>query len=92
MNKKEFIDCLAKAGNFNNEVAGGVYKVFVETLKAALLLKNEKVAIPELGKFEIKKRKPRNCINPNTKEIILVPEKTVIVFKAAKEIVSELNK
>jgi DNA-binding protein HU-beta len=91
MNKKDFIEHLVKAGDFKLEVAEGVYKVFVETLKSAFLTEQDKVAIPEIGKFEIKIRKARNGINPNTGEKISIPEKKTITFKPSKEFLVNLN-
>lgn len=92
MNKKEFILNLEKYGDFKNEVASGVYKVFVEALKSSLLSVDDKLHLPEIGKFEVKKRKQRNGVNPKTGESIVIPEKITIKFTPSKEILDSLNK
>lgn len=91
MNKKEFIESLAKAGDFKQEVAEGVYTVFIETLKISLLSCDDKVTLPELGKFEVKLRKARDGVNPNTGEKIRISEKKTVSFKLAKKLSEELN-
>ncbi|PIR10250.1 MAG: DNA-binding protein [Gammaproteobacteria bacterium CG11_big_fil_rev_8_21_14_0_20_46_22] len=92
MNKKEFIENLEKAGGFKQEVAEGVYKVFVETLMVSLLNGGDKTLLPEMGKFEVKTRKARSGINPNTGEKLQIPEKKILTFKASKQFLAELNK
>ena len=91
MNKKDFIENLAKAGGFEKEVAAGVYKVFIETLRLSLLRSGDKVLLPELGKFEVKTRKARKGINPNTGEEMLIPEKKMLTLKTSKQLLVELN-
>ena len=54
MDKKEFIENMAVAGGFSYEVAEGVYKIFIETLRMSLLAGERKIFLPELGKFERK--------------------------------------
>lgn len=91
MNKKDFIKNLVKAGDFKQEVADGVYKVFVETLKISVLQSSDKVLLPELGKFEVKLRKARSGVNPNTGEKIEIPEKKTVTFKPSKQLLDDLN-
>lgn len=92
MNKKEFVQHLEKYGAFKEDVASGVYKVFIETLKSSLLSVNDKLILPEIGKFEVTKRKQRNGVNPRTGEVIVIPEKITIKFVPSKEILDSLNK
>ena len=80
-----------KAGNFKQEVAYGVYKVFVETLKISLHQSGDKVLLPELGKFEVKLRKARSGIHPNTGEKIEIPEKKIVKFKPSKQLLDDFN-
>lgn len=91
MNKNDFIGNLVKAGDFKQEVAIGVYKVFVETLKISLLQSGGKVSLPELGRFEVTLRKARFGVNPNTGKKIEIPEKKTVKYKPAKQLLDELN-
>ena len=91
MNKKSFIKNLKDAGDFEEEIANGVYKVFVETLKSSILEGEGKILLPELGKFEIKLRKARQGINPNTGEKIEIPEKKILKFQASKLLLEHIN-
>lgn len=48
------------------------------------LKEGNKVDLSGFGKFEVKARKPRNGINPKTKETIKIPASKSVGFKAAK--------
>lgn len=91
MGKKEFIEKLAVAGDFKEEVAKGVYTVFVKTFQTVLSSENV-VSIPELGKFEVFHKPPRIARNPRTGESVSVPEKLVVKYKASKPLNDFINK
>jgi nucleoid DNA-binding protein len=43
------------------------------------------------GIFKVKKRKPRQALNPGTGEKVWVREKLVVTFKAGKEVLNRLH-
>ena len=49
------------------------------------LVKDGQIELRNFGVFKVKKRKPRKGRNPRTGEKVLVPERTVVTFKAGQE-------
>lgn len=60
-----------------------VVKAAADIIKEAVA-SGEKVILRGFGTFQMKTRAARVARNPKTGESINVPEKTVLVFKAAK--------
>ena len=56
------------------------------------IIKHKKVKISKFGTFILRKKKQRIGRNPKTKEIKLIEERNVILFKASKELKSYINK
>ena len=57
-----------------------VFESMIETL-----VKDGRIELRNFGVFKVKKRKPRQGRNPRTGEKVLVPERTVVTFKAGEE-------
>jgi len=83
MNKKQFIDQLAKKTGLSKKQAG-------QTLESALALivsttkKKQKITFTGFGTFEARKQKATKRINPRTGESLTVPAKYVPKFRAGK--------
>ena len=89
MNKNQFIAAVASKASCENEVAAACYEAMVETIMETV--KNgDKVALPDLGNFEVKVRAARVGVNPATGEKINIPESKVLNFKPAKKVKEEL--
>ncbi len=56
------------------------------------IIKYKKVKIAKFGTFILRKKNQRVGRNPKTKEIKLIQERNVILFKASKELKSYINK
>ena len=56
------------------------------------IIKHKQVKIAKFGTFILRKKKQRIGRNPKTKEIKLIEERNVILFKASKELKSYINK
>ena len=56
------------------------------------IIKYKKVKIAKFGTFILRKKKQRVGRNPKTKEIKLIEERNVILFRASKELKSYINK
>ncbi len=56
------------------------------------IIKYKKVKIAKFGTFTLRKKNQRVGRNPKTKEIKLIQERKVILFKASKELKSYINK
>lgn len=87
MNRLEIIKAVAKVLGARTEAVKAVKTTF-ETMAEAL--KNgEKVVISNFGTFRVKSRQPRQGRNPKTGEIVSVPPKRGIRFKASKNVLGE---
>jgi len=62
------------------EVIQRVFDGITETL-----VKDGQIELRNFGVFKVKKRKPRKGRNPRTGEKVLVPERTVVTFRAGGE-------
>ena len=61
-----------------------VQKVF-ETIMSTLV-EEGRVELRNFGVFEVKRRAPRKARNPRTGEKVFVPEKSVVTFKAGRNV------
>ena len=56
------------------------------------IVKHKKVKIAKFGTFILRKKNQRIGRNPKTKEIKVINERNVILFKASKELKNYINK
>lgn len=91
MNKAELINSIAQKSKLtkkdSEEALNAILRSIEETLK-----KGEKISLVGFGSFEVKKRKARKGMNPQTKEEIKIPAKKVPVFRAGKGLKEIVNK
>ena len=55
------------------------------------IVKKNKVKIAKFGTFQLRKKKERIGRNPKTKEIKIIKERNVILFKASKDLKKYIN-
>lgn len=91
MNKAELITSVAEKSGLTKKDAEAALKSLIEAVGEALQ-KGEKVQLVGFGTFETKSRKARVGRNPRTKEEITIPEATIPVFKAGKELKDKVSK
>lgn len=92
LGKKDFVDEMAKRCEIAKVDATEMYEDVFGVLHD-LLCEGNDVAIPDIGKFEIKERGERAGRNPATGESIVIPAKKTPAFKASKnlkEVVGQL--
>jgi DNA-binding protein HU-beta len=95
MRKSEFIDKVARKAEMSRESAARAVEAIFDTAGGALaeaIRASGAVSLPGFGKFRTKKRAARRGRNPQTGELIDIPERMVIQFTAGKglqEILSE---
>ena len=82
MTKSQVVAALAEAADVTKKQASAMMDKLVE-----LAYQNAKVGftLPGLGKLVVVKRKARMGINPQTKEPIKIPARTVLKFRIAKQ-------
>ena len=85
MNKKELITAIAEKMNASKKDAGDFIDSFVEVVSSSLE-KKEDVKLVGFGTFSVSERKARKGVNPQTKEPIEIPARTVPKFKPGNEL------
>lgn len=85
MNKADLIDIVAKKAELTKKDAGIALDAMVESISASLA-KGEKVTLVGFGTFDVRDRKARTGVNPQTKDKIKIPASKAPVFKAGKDL------
>jgi len=90
MNKNDLINEIAKSAGITKKEAEAALNAMLENITKAL--KNEEsTTLVGFGSFSVSKRAAREGVNPQTKEKIKIPAKSVAKFKAGKTLNSVLN-
>ena len=90
MNKAQFIDAVAAAGNLSKKDATVAVNAVTDAIVAAL--KNgEKVQLVGFGTFEVKERAARDGRNPKTGETIKIAASKCPAFSAGKGLKDSVN-
>ena len=89
MNKTDLVNAIAVEAKLTKAQAKEALEA---TLKAigAELAKGDKVALIGFGTFSVKENPAHTGRNPRTKEVIEIPAKKVIKFKAGAELAAAL--
>ncbi|UCG94813.1 MAG: HU family DNA-binding protein [Candidatus Aerophobus sp.] len=83
MNKAELVEEVAGKAGLTKKEAGDV----VDAIRSAItdtLAMNERVTLVGFGTFQVRERKARRGVNPQTREAINIPAKKVAKFTAGK--------
>lgn len=91
MNKSELIDAIAADAGITKAAARKALDSFTANVTKALA-KGDRVALVGFGTFSTSDRKARDGHNPQTKEKIRIPAKTVARFKAGSDLATAVNK
>lgn len=83
MNKAELITAMAAKADLTKEQSTAALAALLSTITETLTA-GDKVAIPNLGTFEVKQHAARTGHNPRTGETVEIAAKKVPAFKAAK--------
>ncbi|MEL7020020.1 MAG: HU family DNA-binding protein [Bacteroidota bacterium] len=90
MNKGDLVSKLAERTEMSKAQATDAINVVLNTIGEALK-DGDKVALVGFGTFSTGHRAERQGRNPRTKEVITIPAKTTVKFKAGKELADSLN-
>lgn len=85
MNKTELIDALSEETTFSKKDVARVLDSFSDIVVRSLK-KGDKLQWSGFGTFSLSKRSARKGINPQTREVIDLPETFVPKFKAGKHL------
>ncbi len=81
MNNKELLLELSKRLGKSQKEVSSMLDATSEAI-VSLLKKGDTISIQGFGSFELRSKQEREIINPNSKEVIKVPAKVSVVFKA----------
>jgi DNA-binding protein HU-beta len=91
MNKKEFLKCIAKK---TDKPVSQIDAILTEIISCITntISKGDRLAIPGLGIFSMKKRMARKGRNPQTGETIKIAARKVPKFSASKTLKDAVDK
>ena len=90
MNKTDFTNKLAENMGSTKKDADTLVNTFLDTLTEGLIA-DEKVQLTGFGSFELRQRKERTGVNPQTGEEIVIPSKKAVAFKPSKNLKDTVN-
>ena len=91
LTKKDIINSIYMQIGFSKKISENLLEdLFQIILKN--IVKHKKVKIAKFGTFTLRKKRQRVGRNPKTKEIKIISERNVILFKASKEFKENINK
>ncbi|MCM1293214.1 MAG: HU family DNA-binding protein [Bacteroides sp.] len=85
MNKTELINAIAEKANLTKVQAKAALEAGINTVSEQLA-KGDKVALIGFGTFSVAEKTARKGINPRTKEVIEIPARKAVKFKAGAEL------
>jgi len=83
MNKAELVEEMAGKVGLTKKEAGNVVDAITSAITDTLAM-NERVTLVGFGTFQVRERKTRKGVNPQTRETIQIPAKKVPKFAAGK--------
>ena len=83
MTKAEFITAVAEKAGKSKKDTEAVVSAVIDTITDSLA-KGEKIQLVGFGTFEVRERKAREGINPQTKKKISIAATNVPAFKAGR--------
>ena len=91
MNKAELVEeVVGKVGltkKETNNVVDAITSAITDSLE-----RNQKVTLVGLGTFEVRRRRARTGVNPQTRERLDIPARNVVRFKAGKGLRERVGK
>lgn len=91
MTKKELADEVAKAADLKKKDAEAAVDAVLDSITKALK-KGQKVQLVGFGTFEVRKRKARTGINPQSKEKIKIAASKAPAFRPGKKLKDAITK
>lgn len=91
MNKGDLVKVIADTAGVTNVRATETLNAIIDGIKKSLK-KEDKVTLIGFGTFSTAKRAKRDGRNPSTGAKIKIPAKTLVKFKAGKELSEAVNK
>ena len=91
LTKKDLVNLVYMQLGFSKQISENLIEDFLSTI--IMNIKNEKkLKLSKFGTFSIRQKKSRIGRNPKTKEIKIISERNVILFKPSRELKEYINK
>lgn len=91
MTKTELISAVAEKAGFTKKDADAAVNAVIASITDSLA-NGEKVSIVGFGTFEVRERKEKQVINPQTKEKMTAPASKAPAFKSGQALKAAVNK
>lgn len=85
MNKTELINAVAEKAGLSKVQAKGAIDATINTIMEQLQ-QGDKVSLIGFGTFAVSEKTARKGVNPRTKEVIEIPARKSVKFKAGAEL------
>ena len=91
MTKTELVSVVAEKTGLTKKDSDAFVNAFVASVTDALVA-GDKVSIVGFGTFEVRDRKEKQVINPQTKKMMTAPASKAPAFKAGQTLKNAVNK
>jgi len=90
LTKKDLVNLIYMQIGFSKQISENLIEEFF-ALIVSNLINEKKLKISKFGTFSIRKKKSRIGRNPKTKEIKIISDREVVLFKPSKEFKEYIN-
>ena len=90
MNKTEFINAVAEQSGLSKVDSKKAVEAFIQTISNEMK-EGGKISLLGFGSFPTTEKAARKGVNPKTKEVIDIPARKVVKFKAGAELTDKIK-
>ena len=90
MNKTEFINAVAEQSGLSKVDSKKAVEAFFQTISNEMK-EGGKISLLGFGSFSTTEKAARKGVNPKTKEVIDIPARKVVKFKAGAELTDKIK-
>ena len=90
MNKTEFINAVAEQSGLSKVDSKKAVEAFIQTISNEMK-EGGKISLLGFGSFSTTEKAARKGVNPKTKELIDIPARKVVKFKAGAELTDKIK-
>lgn len=90
MTKLEFIDAIAATSGLTKADSARAVEAFISVTTESLK-KGDKITLTGFGTFSVSKRAARDGRNPRTGEVVKIPARNSVSFKAGSKLKDSVN-
>lgn len=90
MTKLEFVDAIAAKSGLTKADSSRAVEAFISVVTEGLK-KGEKITLTGFGTYSVSKRAARDGRNPRTGEVVKIPARNSVSFKAGSKLKDSVN-